>query len=80
MAKVSYRLVRTTPGGWERSQGPVSTVRAATVLAAHVLCDNALVPRSEAQRFSVQLGNVPLGATACHEGTGYKFRIEREQL
>jgi hypothetical protein len=72
-----YQLVRTTPGGIERTQGPVSTVRAATVLAAHVLADNALVAKSEAQRFSVKLGNLPLGETATHESTGYKFRIER---
>ena len=77
MAKAAYRLVRTTPGGVEKSQGPVDSVRRATVLAAYVLYDNANVSRSEAQGFSVRLGNASLGETVAHEGTGYRFRVER---
>ena len=50
------------PGGQEKTQGPISTVRQATIYAAYVLRDNALVLKSDAQRFSVRLGNVPLGA------------------
>ena len=76
MARAAYRLVRTAPGGAERSQGPVGSVRAATVLAAYVLTDNTRVGRSEARLFSAVLGDLPVGETACHEGTGYRFRVE----
>lgn len=73
-----YTLIRTTPDGWERKQGPVSTLRAATILAAYVLRDNASVLKSDARRVSVQLGNAPLGTTIRHEESGYQFRIEQE--
>lgn len=76
MSKRAYSLIRTLPDGRERSQGPVDTARAATILAAYVLCDNEGVPKAEAQRFSAQLGHLRVGETACHESTGYKFRIE----
>jgi len=70
-----YKLIRTLPSGEEKTQGPIRTVRAATIYAAHVLHDNLRVPKAEAQRFSVTLGNLPLGETASHD-SGYKFRIE----
>ena len=78
-AKTTYMLIRITPGGQEKHQGPVSTVRAATVLAAYVLYDNAGVRKSDAQRFSVKLGNVPVGTTIRHEETGYQFCIAASQ-
>ncbi len=71
----SYALVRVLPDGTEKRQGPVSGTRAATVLAAHVLCDNAGVTKADAQRFSVTLGAAALGSTIHHEASGYSFRV-----
>jgi hypothetical protein len=75
--RAGYVLVRTLPDGTERSAGsPLPTVRAAAVAASYVLYDNARVPKAEAQRFAAQLAALPLGETAVHDGSGYRFRIE----
>jgi hypothetical protein len=75
-AKTGYMLIRAVPGtGQEKTQGPVKDVRAATILAAYVLHDNAGVSKADAQRFSVVLGRAPVGTTVPHEASGYKFCI-----
>lgn len=72
---MKYRLIRTTPQGAEKTQGPVDSIRMARVLAAHVLHDNAGVSKADAQVFSARMDTVPVGETVVHE-SGYKFRIE----
>lgn len=73
---MTFQLVRTTPAGVERKQGPVRKARDAAALAARVLCDNAGVPKADAQRFSGDLHRAALGETVTHQATGYRFRIE----
>lgn len=73
-----FRLIRTTPQGAEKSQGPVKTARDAAVLASYVLHDNTGLPKREAQEFSARLHKLPLGETLAHDATGYRFRIEKE--
>lgn len=73
-----YQLVRTLPTGVEKTQGPVKRVRDAATFAAHVLHDNRLADKAEAQRFAAQLARyVDVGETLTHGASGYSFRIER---
>lgn len=72
---MKYRLIRTTPEGQEKEQGTAKSIRMARVLAAHVLHDNGVASKADAQVFSARMETVPLGETVSHE-SGYKFRIE----
>lgn len=70
-----YMLIRITPSGEEKHQGPVSTKRTAATLAAYVLHDNAGTSKRYAQRFAARLHDAPLDTTVHDEPTGYKFCI-----
>lgn len=70
-----FKLIRTTPEGVEKTQGPFVAPRNASMAAAYVLHDNARVPKAQAQVFSVTLRRAPLGETVRHPESGYSFRI-----
>lgn len=72
-----YTLVRTTPQGAEKTQGPFPSRPAAAKAAGRVLNDNARVEKAEAQRFSASLAKKDLGTEWVHAGSGYRFRIEK---
>jgi hypothetical protein len=72
---IVFMLIRVTPAGVERSQGPFRSVRDAAVAASRVLNDNANVPKDEAQRFAAVLARKPLDTDWVHTGSGYRFRV-----
>ena len=72
-----YNLIRTTPEGAERSQGPFAKKSDAARAAGRVLSDNVRTPQAEAQRFSSALSRKDLGTEWAHTGSGYRFRIEK---
>lgn len=73
----TFNLIRTTPDGVEKTQGPFANRRAAAVAAGRVLNDNARTPKAEAQRFSASLAARDLGTEWVHMESGYRFRIEK---
>lgn len=77
MSQVIYRLVRITPSGDTKEQGPFLTVKGAAKAAGMVLFDNGAAGRAETQRFSAALARKPIGTEWGHGASGYRFRIVR---
>lgn len=72
-----YQLIRTTPSGVEKTQGPFVAPRNAAMAASYVLHDNARIPKAQAQVFAVTLRRAPLGTPVRHAESGYGFRIAK---
>ncbi len=78
-AKAAFTLTRILPDGTTRIQGPVTTARAAAVLASRVLADNRLAGKADAQRFAADLSRLPVGTAVRHEPSDYTFIIDRHE-
>jgi hypothetical protein len=72
-----FTLIRTLPDGTTKEQHGFATRRAATVQAGRALYDNGAASMADAQRFSAQLGKLPLGEVLAH-ASGYCFAVVKQ--